>query len=69
MITAFLLRLLKADQIVSSFLSYIFGIEEKYPTLIHETSMAVAASTNQTSIPATVSSLFATSFMTDSQQA
>lgn len=69
-ITALLLRLLMAVQIASSFLSYTVGMEGKYLRLLQETSTAVAASTNQTSAPATVSSrLCATSFMTDSQQA
>lgn len=62
--TALLLRLQKADQVASSFLSHTFDMEEKHPTATPETSMAVAASTNQTSAPDTVSLLFAMSFRT-----
>lgn len=66
-ITALLLRLLMAVQIASSFLSYTVGMEGKYLRLVQETSMAVAASTNQTSAPATVSSLFVCYIIYDRQ--
>lgn len=62
--TALLLRILRANQVVSLFLSYTSGMEEKLQAATRVTSMAVTVSRNQTLAPYTISSLFAKSFMT-----